>query len=128
MLEFVVFGIPRSPKAGSRQTWQATVRRAAESALGEGSIESGEISATIVHFFRDGKLDVDNMAKPILDALKGTLIEDDVQVSQLVVRRTELSSGSILRGAPLAVMDGIQQGADFVYVRLGDAPDHGVVP
>jgi hypothetical protein len=42
------------------------------------------------YFFGGASLDVDNMAKPILDALKGLVYSDDSQVTDLLCRKRDL--------------------------------------
>jgi hypothetical protein len=77
-------------------------------------------------------LDVDNIAKSLLDGLKGVLFRDDRQVSERLVRKSRLSAGLSLTGASLYLLDAIermsQEGSDFAYVRADPAPDHGRIP
>ena len=49
------------------------------------------ITVEITHFFEGAPADVDNMVKPILDAMKGFVYADDCQVTDLVSRRRPLS-------------------------------------
>ena len=43
----------------------------------------------ITYYFKRGSLDVDNMPKPILDALNGLVYADDSQVTDLVCRKRD---------------------------------------
>ncbi len=53
------------------------------------------------YFFRRGGLDVDNMLKPILDALNGVVYEDDGDVSQVLEERRSLREGCEFAVPPL---------------------------
>ena len=87
----------------------------------------------IIYFYQgETTLDVDNIAKSLLDGLKGVLFRDDQQVSELLVRKTRLSAGLPLSGASPYLLDAIERmslsGSDFVYVRADPAPDHSRIP
>jgi hypothetical protein len=92
-----------------------------------------EISVLIIYFYQgETTLDLDNIAKALLDGLKGVVFREDRQVSELRVRKSPLSAGLSLTGASLYLLDAIerasQTGADFVDVRADPAPDHSRVP
>ena len=76
--EFSVLGIPLSAQASghSRGRWQETVRAAAEAEWESGTPPiGGEASVTIIYSYEgETDLDVDNIAKPILDALNPHLM------------------------------------------------------
>jgi len=87
----------------------------------------------MIYFYRgETTLDVDNIAKSLLDGLKGVVFRDDQQVSELLVRKRRLTAGLSLTGASLYLLDAIermsQAGSDFVYVRANPAPDHSRIP
>lgn len=127
-VRFVILGIPRSPTSKSRSTWQAHVRGSAVKEWGTQPPIADHVSVVLVHFFKDGALDVDNMIKPILDALTGIVFEDDRQVMQVLARKTELVTGRQVLNASPDVVAAIERDADFVYVSVESAPDHGVMP
>jgi hypothetical protein len=92
-----------------------------------------DVAVLIIYFYQgETTLDVDNIAKSLLDGLKGVLFRDDRQVSELMVRKTRLSAGLSLTGASPYLLDAIermsQDASDFVYVRVDPAPDHGNIP
>lgn len=137
--EFVVGGIPKAPGSNktSRQRtrdWQSRVRDEAQQVIA--SVPDATfpvatpISVVIVYFHRDegSGVDVDNMAKPILDALEGILFVDDARVSQLTARRTELKADLTIRNVTPALADGLALYDNFVLVRLAPPPDHGLIP
>ena len=84
---------------------------------------------TIIFFyFQDTDLDVDNVAKPILDALVGVVYDDDQSVVQLIARKTRLAPGLDIHDASAALAEGLDADMDFVYVRVGSPPDHRIIP
>ena len=88
-----------------------------------------EVSATIVYFHDgDADIDVDNIAKPVLDALVDLVYLDDFLVAELTIRRTALAAGLTVRDPSPDLSDALVGGRDFVYVRIADGPDHEVLP
>ena len=80
----VVLGIPRSVQANkaSIQRWKATVRAAAEAAwLADCLPLDHEVQIHVTYYHDGAPLDVDNMLKPIQDALCGIVYEDDKQLT-----------------------------------------------
>ena len=135
-MEFVVAGVPRSANANprSRRRWRERVARAARERIQEeGGLTDADVAVLIIYFYQgETTLDVDNIAKSLLDGLKGVLFRDDQQVSELLIRKTRFSAGLSLTGASLYLLDAIERmsraGSDFVYVRADPAPDHSRIP
>jgi crossover junction endodeoxyribonuclease RusA len=131
-MEFVVAGAPRSANANarSRRRWRQQVSEAARQRLAETNLPANQdFSVLIIYFYHgDVTLDVDNIAKSLLDGLKGVAFGDDQQVSELRVRKTRLGVGLSLTGASPYLLDAIERmsrsGQDFVYVRVDQSPDH----
>jgi hypothetical protein len=131
-------GVYRCRRAAQRQCKCALTAPMARKGLASGSGTFGTGGRTgrsrsrdLDHYFYQGEttLDVDNMAKSLLDGLKGVLFRDDRQVSELLVRKSRFSAGLSLTGASLYLLEAIermsQTGSDFVNVRADPAPDHG---
>ena len=90
-VECLVEGVPRSPSAASCPQWQEKVRAAAKQQW-SGPLVSTQVIVVITCFsYGAAPVDVDNMAKPILDALKGVLHYDDRPVRDLVSRHRNCS-------------------------------------
>lgn len=87
-----------------------------------------EVSATIVLFHSGIGPDVDNIAKPILDALKSLVLADDGQISQLLVRRTRLGILSAIQSPPPEIAAMIGQGEDFIWLTIDGPPVHDELP
>src|SRR5215469_2689376 len=135
-MEFIVAGVPRSANANarSRRRWRERVSRAARERLQEqGELTNQDVAVLIIYFYQgETLLDVDNIAKSLIDGLKGVLFRDDQQVSELLVRKSRLSAGLSLTGATPYLLNAIERmsqlGSDFVYVRADPAPDHTRIP
>jgi len=135
-MEFIVAGAPRSANANSRsrRRWRERVAQAARERLEkEGEPTDQDIAVLIIYFYQgETSLDVDNIAKSLLDGLKGVLFRDDQQVSEILIRKSRFSAGLSLTGASLYLLDAIERmsraGSDFVYVRADPAPDHSRIP
>ncbi len=82
---------------------------------------------TITYFYEEVSLDVDNIPKPILDALKGLVYVDDNQVTDIVCRKRNLH-GARIENPPSVLAEGFDRGNEFLYVVVEDAPDQGVIP
>ena len=59
----------------------------------------------ITHFYQPVELDVDNLAKPVVDALKGLIFLDDRQVTELLCRKRDLGR-SLRVSNPSSVLAG----------------------
>ncbi len=128
IVSFIIEGIPKSWRSKSCGTWMNQIRGVAAGEWGDQKLISHEVSVVLVYFYRDGGLDVDNMTKPILDALTDSVVVDDSQVTQILARKTELVSGQRIVNASPDVAAAIELGKDFTYVCVAPAPDHGVMP
>jgi len=128
IVAFIVEGVPKSPSSKSRATWKSQVSGAAAKAWNFQEPIQAEIRVVIVHFYKRGSLDVDNMIKPILDAVTNVIFVDDSQVTQVLARKTELTTGLRVANAAPDVVAAIDKGVDCVYIGVLPAPDHRVMP
>ena len=142
MNEFIVEGTPRSLQASpkGKREWMEAVRAAAYEAIGEGDrINSVDVSARIFHFCFDwgnNSGDLDNIAKPILDAAAGVAFFNDNQVTQVVLRRTDLYRHEIseVSGATPLLAERLERaiksgdGLGFVYIAVDTHVDHERLP
>lgn len=142
MNEFIVEGTPRSLQgrpAGIKE-WQASVREAAVASIrNEDRLDYVDVSARIFHFcFEWGSTagDLDNIAKPILDALVGVAFFNDNQITQLLLRRTDLQRHelTVIEGATPLLAGRIDKalhtpgGGGFVYIAVDENVDHRSLP
>jgi crossover junction endodeoxyribonuclease RusA len=114
-IEFTVAGVPVSQQCrrkATKQAWISVVRAAAAAIFGEKSPASGPISMEIAYFYFEERIDidVDNIAKPICDALKKLVYEDDKQVVELHLRKIWLGTFDIKTLAALPFREIERQG------------------
>lgn len=76
----------------------------------------------LTYFYDDGAPDVDNLPKPVLDALKGLTFVDDDQVTDLLVRKRDLSSNLRVEDATPIMAAGFDLGSPFIHVVVREAP------
>ena len=120
-LSFVVAGRPVSLQARRREVlrdWKETVRRAAP------PMPSGAVSIPVVVWIvcfleADFQIDVDNVAKPILDAIKdGAVLADDALVVDLTLRKRTLGATLTVENPPVEVAAALDAGDPFVHIEV----------
>jgi crossover junction endodeoxyribonuclease RusA len=134
-LEFVVLGPPISnqqntPKGkASLAAWQATIAGAA-GPLWPNPLLTGHLKATIINFYAGNKpsVDVDNMPKPILDAMQQIVYDDDRQIIQAEITHAKVSAAFSIAGVSPVLVTALQVGQAFVYVRIEDPVDPFPLP
>ena len=126
--EFVVDGPPVSQQASRRRVhqWRQNVRQAAE-AYWTADAVAGPVRLEITHFYENVELDVDNIPKPILDALKGLIFLDDVQVTDLSCRKRDLRSSFRIDQPSRILAEGLRRDNDFLYIVVMEAPDQEAI-
>ena len=82
---------------------------------------------TITYFFDSGDMDVDNIPKPILDALKGLVYLDDEQVTDILCRKCNLNGSLRIENPSSVLADGLSHGSQFLYVMVEEARDQEVI-
>jgi hypothetical protein len=134
-LEFVVEGVPasRQSSARRREQWQEAVRRAAREAIREEDKIDGECRGIVVYlYFETTLLDVDNIVKPISDALVAIAYGEDSLVSEWIVRKTDLERTQLDDPPPPIsrhIDEWLAAKQPFVYICVVDeAPKHAELP
>ena len=77
---------------------------------------------TITYVSSRARLDVDNIPKPILDALTGLIFASDRQVADLVCRRKSLDPNLRIRNASPLFYEAFRASEQFLHVIVGNAP------
>ena len=83
---------------------------------------NGPICLTLVYLYDEAALDVDNIIKPIQDAIVGLAFPDDALVTDVICRRRQLRGVFDLSRVSPVLIEGFDYGDEFVYVHVGDAP------
>ena len=99
----------------------------AKKAWGSGKppISPPSLRFSIVYLCNSTPADIDNIIKPIQDALVGLVFEDDSIVSDVDSHRRFLSDPIDITNLPLLLQIGVAEGNECVYVRVSDAQDLG---
>ena len=122
------FLIPRRPlslqtrKRKNYQAWKGFVAAEAGKVWGNRPvILSGGLHLTLMCLSRRNPPDVDNIIKPIQDALVGLVMDDDTLVADVECHRRAINDTFFeLSRLPRLVRRGLLGGAECVYVRLSD--------
>ena len=127
--EFVIDGPPVSQQVRRRRLvreWTQDLQAAAKQHWDNEPPYAREVMVAITYFFDDVSLDVDNIPKPILDALKGLVYIDDAQVTDLLCRKRELNGELRIRNpSPIlvATLAGLEE---FLHIIVADAQSEEV--
>ena len=122
--EFVLDGPPVSQQARNRflvRKWTQTVHNAARQVWDAEPPFAGEVMVTITYFFSGVSLDVDNIPKPILDALKGLVYSDDSLVSDLLCRKRDINGDLRIHNPSSLMLERHSVYEQFVHVSVVDA-------
>jgi Holliday junction resolvase RusA-like endonuclease len=123
-LEFVVLGPPISNQSpGPNLTaWRAVIAGAATLQWTSPPL-TVDLKAIIVNFYAGNRpsVDVDNMSKPILDEMEDIVYDDDRQIVQAEITHVQIGAAFSIVGVRPIIVNAIQSGNQFVYVRIDDA-------
>lgn len=82
---------------------------------------------TVTHFYDNASIDVDNIPKPILDALKGIVYVDDEQLTDIICRKRDLNGGLRVITPSRVLAEGFSQGSEFLYIVVERTPNQEVI-
>lgn len=126
-LEFIIKGPPVSQQTRNRsrlRNWKNRVRLAAQRKWSSGNPPTQEeIEIRITYFYEDISPDVDNIAKPIQDALEGLIFENDGQVVNLTCRKRSINGSFRIKGMSQELANGFINGSDFIHIRISAPTD-----
>ncbi len=128
--EFIVDGPPVSQQTRRRERlkeWKTTVRQEAEKYWSsEQKTAMGDVMLQITYFYDAVIMDVDNIVKPIQDAIIGLTYVDDDQVTDILVRKKNLSGNFKVENMTQTLAEGFARGTEFLYIVVTDAPNQEV--
>ncbi len=130
--EFLIKSRPVSQQTRNRKTrsrskrlreWREFVKQEATKYWSSTHVPAdGPVCITLVYLYDEVVLDVDNVMKPIQDALKGLAFPDDSLVTDAIIRRRQLRGSFDLSRVPPVLIEGFASGGEFTYVHVSDAP------
>jgi Holliday junction resolvase RusA-like endonuclease len=126
--EFLIPKRPVSLQTKNRknlQAWKSYVRGEAAKvwAATSSPVSAPSLRFTIVYLCDTAPADIDNIIKPIQDALVGLVFDDDFLVSDVDSHRRFLTEPIDLTSLPPLLQAGAAKGGECVYVRIGDAQE-----
>ena len=101
--------------------WTAEVEDAARKTWDTEPPIAGAIMVTITYFFDGTPFDVDNIPKPILDALKGTVFSDDVQVFDLLCRKRDMNENLQIQNPSPELIEYLRESKQVLHISVADA-------
>ena len=129
--EFVVGGSPVSRQARRRnrvREWMLEVETVAKRHWDVEPPYGGEVMVAITYVFEDTLFDVDNIPKPILDALSGLVYSDDAQVTDLLCRKRRLGGDLRIENPSPMLLATLGDSEQFFHVVVTDALSREVAP
>jgi crossover junction endodeoxyribonuclease RusA len=125
--EFVVEGTPVSAQRSRREPvrqWQMRIVEASRKVLPEGHFASeGPMSVTMYYFCSAPmRGDIDNIVKPILDAMCKHIYLDDHQVERLLIQKFEPGGAFSFASPTATLLDALNRPRPALYVRPSDNP------
>lgn len=129
--EFTIKGPPVSSQTKNRQRlqqWKAEVRQAAETRVVGGSVPvTDAVRITTTYYYEGDTPDVDNIIKPIQDALNGLVFVDDEQLEETKARKRPLNGSYQIKGASAVLLQAFSTGDEFLHIRVEACPHDGVL-
>ncbi|MGK7895586.1 MAG: RusA family crossover junction endodeoxyribonuclease [Xenococcus sp. (in: cyanobacteria)] len=129
--EFIVDGPPVSQQTRRRErlrAWKAIVRQEAEKYWSsEQKTATGLVMLKVTYFYDSVAMDVDNIVKPIQDAIIGLVYVDDNQITDVLVRKRDLSGNFRVENMTSILAEGFARGNEFLHILVTDAPDQEVL-
>jgi hypothetical protein len=135
-LEFVVPGPPISNQQSTPTgklnlaAWHSVIAGTVAPLWGTKPILTGELKAVIINFFAGNmpSVDVDNLSKPILDEMQKVVYKNDRQIRQAEITHVKIGAAFSIMGVSKILVNAIQAGSQFVYVRIEDPVDPFPLP
>ena len=122
LFEFIIEGPPVSLQTKNRtrlRQWKNDVANAATAKLPQNSTPTqDEVELKITYFYEGSTPDVDNIIKPIQDALVGLVYVDDDQVVETGSRRKGINGAYKIRGASSVIVEGFVRGNEFLHIKV----------
>ncbi len=76
---------------------------------------------TLIYFHDGTTLDLDNPAKPVLDASKGTIYVDDRYIQDLIVRKRSPRGEARFETDSKLIAGALLAGEQFIYVSIDES-------
>jgi hypothetical protein len=118
--EFIIEGPPVSLQTKNRarlRDWKLKVSATAKKKIPDGTDPvTDDVTFQVTYYFEYESPDVDNIIKPIQDALVGLVYIDDKQVAETSSRKRDINGAYKIRGASPVLIEGFIKGTDFLHI------------
>lgn len=104
------------------EAWQGRIREECLSCWAGGCIPDG-IVLRVTHYCETALGDLDNLLKPIQDALQGVVYANDRQIRDVVVNRRDINGSYRVRFMSPRLAAAFCNGSQFIHIRLWKSPD-----
>lgn len=121
-IEFTFEGPPLSLQSRSstrKRAYKSRIGGEARAVLPVGFTPvTGQVNIVITYYYEGDTPDVDNIIKPIQDALNGVIYQDDNQIADTRSRKKEIDSSYRIRNVSLPILQAFSNGTEFVHVKI----------
>jgi crossover junction endodeoxyribonuclease RusA len=126
-IEFAVEGTPVSLQAKRRDSiarWKSQIVKASQIVLPPGHFATEAALAITLFYFPAAPMegDLDNIVKPILDALEKHIYMNDRQIYRILVQKFELTHAFEFASPSPALKEALNTTRPTLYIRLSDDP------
>ncbi len=126
-IEFLVHGTAvslQAKRAESKNEWKERVKEASAAVIPQPHFASQDPIGVTLYYLPDEPMegDIDNIVKPILDALSRHIYIDDRQVERLLVQKFDPGIPFELSNPTATIAAAVTGPRPVLYVRLSDKP------
>ncbi len=108
----------QSDNRNALNAWKRHVTREAVAAWGEAAPLAGAVELHIVHYGETRSGDLDNLNKPIQDAMQGVVFVNDRQVSSVRGGWRDIEGEYRVRYIPAVLGAAFSDGRPFIHIRV----------
>jgi hypothetical protein len=130
--EFIVAGTPvslQAKRAESIREWQARIVAASRAVLPDGHFATADRLAVTLYYFPYAPMqgDIDNIVKPILDAMCKHIYLNDHQIERLLIQKFEPENVFVFASPSPILADALGRTKPALYIRLSVNPFEDLV-
>ena len=130
--EFIVEGPAISQQTRRRSRLRKWIELVRQSAQVRWPIErppvAGSLMLRVSYLYEDVVVDLDNLPKPIIDALKDVVYVDDNQITDILLLKRDLRRPLRVENPSDVLAGALDLGKVFLHILIDHAPDQEVVP
>lgn len=121
-IEFTFDGPPLSLQSKNKtrkRAYKQSVETAAKQVLPPGFVPSTQdLEIKITYYYEGDTPDIDNIIKPIQDALIGVIYVDDRQIADTRSRKRDINGSYRIRNVSTCLLQAFSNGKDFIHVKI----------